>query len=257
MLPRGAMLAAFFTAAFALAPDSAHSAEIRILSANGLREVMQDLGPKFERVTGHKLAITFATVGVIMKRIQEGETADVIMVPRQGIDRLVKDGKASAEAIAVLARSGIGVIVRQGTPKPDISTPDALKRTLLAANSVTYLDPAAGGTTGVHFAKVLDRLGIADVMKTKIVFHPNAKAAGALVANGEAEIGINLIQELMPLPGIEIVGPLPGDLQLTLVFAATIMNGAKEASASKTLIDFLRTPDAAMVIKAKGMEPAS
>jgi molybdate transport system substrate-binding protein len=246
---------ALATAIFLSQAGVGDAAEIKVLSANGMREVMEDLGPKFERATGHTLAIAFATVGVIVQRVQGGETADVVIVPRQGIDRLLKDGKASGGAVTLLARSGIGVIVRKGTPKPDISTPEALKRALLAAKSITYLDQAAGGTSGAHFAKVLDRLGIADEMRPKTVFHPNARAAGALVAKGEAEIGVNLIQELMPLPGIELVGPLPGDLQLTLVFAATIMAGAKDAGASKALIDFLRTPESAAVIKSKGMEP--
>lgn len=229
--------------------------EIKVLSANGMREVIADLGPKFERATGHRLAIAFATLGVIVQRVQGGETADVVAIPRQGIDRLVKDGKAHGDTVTVLARARIGVVVRKGAPKPDIATPEALKRALLAAKSITYLDPAAGGTSGVHFAKVLDRLGISAEMKPKTVLHPNARAAGTLVANGEAEIGINLIQELMPFPGIDLVGPLPGDLQNTLVFAAVVMTGAKDTVAAKALIDFLRTPEAAEIIKAKGMEP--
>jgi molybdate transport system substrate-binding protein len=254
-MPFQTVLIAVVIAAVASIPE-ADSAEIKVLSANGMREVMHDLGPKFESASGHKLAITFATVGVIVKRVQEGEKADVIIAPRQGIDSLVKDGKANTEAVTVLARSGIGLIVRNGSTKPDISTSEALKRALVAAKSVTYLDPAAGGTTGVHFAKVLDRLDIAELVKAKTVLHKNSREAGALVASGQAEIGVNLVQELMPLPGIEIVGPLPGDLQLTLVFAATLTSDTNESTASKALIDFLRTPNAAKVIQAKGMEPA-
>lgn len=231
------------------------AAEIKVLCANGMREVMQDLGPKFERATGYKLALSFATLGVIVDRVHNGEAADVVALPRQGIGRLVKDGKADGGTVAVLARAGIGMIVRKGAPKPDISTSEALKRILLAAKSITYLDPAAGGTSGVHFAQVLDRLGIAAAMKPKTVLHPNARAAGALVANGDAEIGINLIQELIALPGIDLVGPLPADLQNTLVFEAVIMADAKDAAAARALIDFLRTPDAMVVIKAKGMDP--
>jgi molybdate transport system substrate-binding protein len=240
-----------------LIPDCGYSVELKVLSANGMREVVQDLGPKFESASGHRLSIAFATVGVIVKRIQDGEMVDVVVIPRDGINRLVKDGKASAEALAVLASSGIGLIVRKGAPKPDISTPEALKLTLITAKSITYLDPSAGGTTGTHFATVLARLGIAESIKTKTVLHPNARAAAALVASGDAEIGANLVQELMPLPGIDIVGPLPGDLQLKLVFAATVMNGTKDKAASRALVNFLRTPDAAAVIKAKGMDPAS
>jgi len=234
---------------------NAQATEIKVFSANGMREVMEDLGPKFERATTHRLTFAFGTLGAIVQRIQSGEAADVIILPRQGVDRLVNEGKASAGTVTVLARAGIGVIARKGAPKPDISSPESLKRTLLTARSITYLDPATGGTSGVHFAKVLDRLGIVAETKPKTVLHPNARAAGVLVANGDAELGINLIQELIPLPGIELVGPLPGDLQNTLVFAAAVGTGAKDAAAAKALIDFLGAPQSAAVIKAKGMEP--
>jgi len=222
-----------------------------------MQAVMEDLGPKFERATGHKLAITFATGGAAVKRAQDGETADVVIAPRQGIDGLVKDGKAAADNVTALARTGISVAVRKGAPRPDISSPEALKRTLLAAKSITYLNPADGGASGIHFAKVLDRLGIANEMKSKTVFAPKAGAVGVLVANGEAEIGVLQFQLLFSVAGIEIVGPLPGDLQDTTVFSAAIMGGARDAEASKALINFLRTPEAAAVIKAKGMEPAT
>lgn len=234
---------------------AAEAAELKVLSTSGMREVMEDLGPKFERATGHKLAIAFGNLGTLVKRVQEGETADVIVLPRQGIDGFVKDGKAGAGDVTVLARSGIGVVVRKGAPKPDISTPEALKHTLLAVKSITYLDPAGGGASGVHFAKVLDRLGIADEMKPKTVLHANARAAGVLIASGQAEIGVNVIQELVPLPGIDFVGPLPADLQNTVVYAAAIMTDARDATASKALVDFFRTREAAAVIKAKGMDP--
>ena len=237
----------------------AEAAELTVLSAFGMQSVMEDLGPKFERATSHKLAISFATGGATVKRAQDGETADVVIALRQGIDGLVKDGKAAADNVTVLARSGIVVIVRKGAPKPDISSPDALQRTLLAAKAISYVDPASGGASGIHFAKVLERLGIANEMQSKTVF-PNPKtpaAVGVVVANGEAEIGVHVIQEVMSVAGIEIVGPLPGDLQNTIVFAAAIMASAKDATAAKALIDFLRTPESAEVIKAKGMEPAT
>jgi molybdate transport system substrate-binding protein len=237
--------------------NSTEAAEIKVLSTASFRQVMEDLGPKFERASGHKLAITFGTSGAVVKRVQGGETADVVIMPRQGIDSFVKDGKAVAGNVTVLARSGIGVAIRKGAPKPDISSPEALKLTLLAAKSITYTNPAWGAADGIHFAKVLDRLGIADEMNSKTVFLPKPGPAGVLVANGEAEIGVQQIQGLMPVAGIEIVGPLPGDLQNTLVFAAAIMAGARDAAASKALVNFLRTPEAATVIKAKGMEPAT
>jgi len=237
----------------------AEAAELKVLSAFGMQSVMEDLGPKFERATGHKLAISFATGGATVKRAQDGESADVVIALRQGIDSLVKNGKAAADNVTVVAHSGIVVAVRKGAPKPDISSPDALKRMLLAAKSISYVDPASGGASGIHFAKVLDRLGIANEMKSKTVF-PNPKTpgeVGVLVANGEAEIGVHVIQELIPVAGIDLVGPLPGDLQNTIVFSAAIITGAKDPAAAKALVDFLRTPDSAKVIKAKGMDPAT
>jgi molybdate transport system substrate-binding protein len=237
----------------------AEAAEIKVLSAFGMQSVLEDLGPKFERTAGHKLALTFATGGATVKRVQGGEAFDVVITLRPGIDNLVKEGKAPADNVTPLASAGISVAIRKGARKPDISSPDALKRTLLAARSISYVDPASGGASGIHFAKVLDRLGIANEMKSKTVF-PNPKTpaeVGALVAKGEAEIGVHIIQELMPVAGIDIVGPLPGDLQNTIVFAAAIMGSANDAEASKALVNFLRTPEAAAVIKAKGMEPAT
>ena len=237
----------------------AEAAELKVLSAIGMQLVMEDLGPKFERATGHKLAISFATAGAAVKRAQGGEAADVVIATWQGIDGLVKNGKAAADNVTVLASAGISVAIRKGAPKPDISSPDALKRTLLAAKSISYVDPASGGASGIHFIKVLDRLGIANEMKSKTVF-PNPKApaeVGVLVAKGEAEIGVHIIVELISVAGIDLVGPLPGDLQNTIVFSAAIMSGAKDATAAKALVNFLRTPEAVAVINAKGMEPAT
>jgi len=237
----------------------AEAAELKVLSAFGMQSVLEDLGPKFERATGHKLAISFATGGAAVKRVLGGETADVVITIQPGINSVVKDGKAAAGNVAVLARAGIVVAVRKGAPKPDIASPDALKRTLLAAKSISYVEPASGGASGIHFAKVLDRLGIANEMKSKTVF-PNSKTpaeVGVLVANGEAEIGVHINQELVSVAGIDLVGPLPGDLQNTIVFSAAIMTGAKDAAAAKALVDFLRTPESAKVIEAKGLEPAT
>jgi molybdate transport system substrate-binding protein len=234
---------------------AAESAELKVIAT--MQPVLEDLGPKFERASGHKLAITFDTLGGVVKRVQGGETADVVIIPRQGIDRLVKDGKAIAGNVTVVARAGLGVAVRKGAPKPDISSPEALKRTLLAAKSITYSDPALGAASGIHIAKVMERLGIANEMKPKTVFVPKPDLVGVLVANGEAEIGLGTVPGLLSVAGIEVVGPLPGDLQDNLIFAAAVMSGTKNAEASKALVDFLRTPEAVAVIKAKGLEPAT
>ena len=257
MKVRSLAAAAILGLAFLLsATHAAGAAEIRVLSAVGLKAIMEDLGPKFEHETGNKLTIAFATLGDAVKRIRGGETADVVIILRQGFDTLAKDGKASADSVTVLASTGIGVAVRKGAPIPDISSPEAFKRTLLAAKSITYSNPASGGASGIHFAKVLERLGITNEMKPKTVFPAKPDEAGLLVADGVAEIGVTALQVLVPIRGIDIVGPLPGDLQDTAVLVAVIMPGVRDAEAARALIAFLRTPDAAAVIKAKGMEPA-
>jgi|ERR1039458_913740 molybdate transport system substrate-binding protein len=232
-----------------------NAAEIKVMSSVGLHEIMEDLGLKFERVSGHKLAITFATGGGVVKRVQDGEPADVVIITREGIDNLVKDGKAASGDITVIARGDIGVAVRKGAPKIDIWSSDAFKRTLLAAKSITYADPALGNASGIHVAEVIERLGLANEIKAKTVLAKNLNDVGILVANGTAEIGMAQFQALMSIAGIDLVGPLPGDLQETLVFSAAIMAGAKNAEAAKALVNFLRTPEAAAVIKANGLAP--
>ena len=232
----------------------AEAAEVKVLSAIGMQSALEDLEPKFEPATGHKLAASFATAGAAVKRAKDGEAVDVVIATRQGIDGLVKDGKAGVDNVTALASAGISVAIRRGEPKPDISSPDALKRTLLAAKSISYVEPSSGGASGIHFAKVLDRLGIAAEVRSKTVFPKTPAEVGALVANGDAEIGVHIIVELISVPGIDIVGPLPGELQNTIVFAAAVMNSANEAKAAKALISFLRTPEAVAVIRTKGME---
>jgi molybdate transport system substrate-binding protein len=255
---KATIAAAALVPAILLSPVRTAEADgISVMSALGIMAVMEELGPKFERASGNKLAITFETFTGIVKRVQNGETADIFVIPRQGIDGFVKAGKASAGNVTELARSGIGLAVRERAAKPDISSPDALKRALLAARSFAYPNPAQGGPTGTYIHRMLERLGIANEMKSKTVFPkaPGGAAIGDLVASGQAEIGVHQFQELVPIAGIEVVGWLPSDLRNTLLFAAAVMHGAKNAAASKALIDFLRTPEAAAVIKAKGMEP--
>jgi molybdate transport system substrate-binding protein len=232
----------------------AEAAELKVLSASGMQAVMEDLGPKFERVTGHMLVITFAPLSGVASRVQGGETGDVIVIPQQGLESLAQDGKIVVGTETILAHAGLGVTVRKGAPKPDISSPEALKRTLLAAKSISYIP---GGVSGVHFVKVLDRLGIANERQSKTIFPKIPGEVGLMVADGEAEIGVAQIQGLIAVAGIELVGPLPGDLQDTIVFMAAIMTGAKDAAAAKALVDFLRTPESAKVLKAKGMEPGT
>ena len=233
----------------------ANSAEIRVLAALGIKEVIDDLKPQYERTTNHRLLVTFDTMGGAVKRIQTGDNADIIIIPQQGIDSLIKSGKAAAGGTTVIARSGIAVAIRKGAPKPDISTADAFRRTLLSAKSITYSDPALGGASAIHFVKVLDRLGISNEMKPKTILSKAGTETAELVANGKAELGVNQLQVLIAVTGIDIAGPIPGDLQATTVFSAVATSNAKNIDGIKALIAYLRTPEAAALIKSKGMEP--
>lgn len=255
-----AVLFTFANFAIPLGNTLAAGAEVRVLSAVGMRQVMLDLGPKFERATGHRLKVSFDSGGVILKRLEGGETCDVVMINRSGIERLTGAGRVVQGSVTDLATSGVGVAVRKGALKPDISTPEAFKRAMLEAKTIACPDPALGGSSGVHIAKVFERLGISEAVKHKLIFVGTPEQAetmpGHQVAEGKAEVALHQMQELMAVPGIEIVGPLPADLQETFVFSAAIMTDANNVKAAKALIEFLRTPEARAVIKAKGMEPA-
>ena len=184
----------------------------------------------------------------------EGETADVIILSRPVMDELQKQDKFAPGTIADVAGIAVAVTVRAGAPKPDISSADALKRSLLAARSIVYADPAKGGLSGVYFARVLDRLGIAEQVKSKTILVPGDQSAD-VVAKGEAEIGVAQTSEILPVAGAQLVGPLPGDFGLVTVFSAGIGAGSKVPEAATSLIGYLTGPSAASVLKSKGMDP--
>src|ERR1044072_2154702 len=220
---------------------SAMAAELNILTTPALTETWEELGPKFE-ATGHKLTIVYAPSGAIAKRVSEGETADLLVSTPAGIDSLIKAGKVADGTNTLIANSPMGVAVLKGAPKPDISTPDAFRRALLAAKAVAYTDPASGGASGAHMAKVLDRLGIAAEVNAKAKLGRGTPVANFLVS-GEADIAIQQMPELLHVKGAEAIGPLPGDLQNVAAFAAGIPSGSAQAEAAKALIRFLQTPE--------------
>ena len=240
-------------AAFALSLQAAAAAELKVLTTPALSAVWEDLAPKFE-ASGHKLTIVFASSGAVAKRVTEGETADLLVSTPAGIDSLIKAGKVTEGTNTSIASSGMGVAVLKGAPKPDISNPEAFKRALLAAKAVAYTDPSSGGASGVHMAKVLERLGIASEVNARAKLGRGVPA-GSFVVKGEADIAIQQIPELLGVQGIEIVGPLPGDLQNVTTFAAGIPVGAAQADAAKALVRFLQTPESAAVIKKHGLDP--
>jgi molybdate transport system substrate-binding protein len=229
----------------------AHAAEIRVLSSNGVHSVMVEMVPAFERATGHKISIDYNTANQVVDRIKGGESADLVIITRPTADGLIKQGKIVAGTDKILGRSGVGVAIRAGLPKPDISTPEALKRALLDAKSITFTKT---GGSGIHFMKVAERLGITDQVNAKAKV-PEGGAVGPLVARGEAEMAVQQIPELMAVKEIQYVGPLPKEFQIATVFTTGVMTGARQAEAAKALIDFLTTPAAISLFKSKGLEP--
>jgi molybdate transport system substrate-binding protein len=221
---------------------------------NGIKEALLELAPEFERAHGVKVNATFGSTKLIIDQINAGAQADLLILTTEAIEELIGRGKIKAGSRVDLARSGIGVAVREGAPKPDISTPEALKRALLVAKTVAY---SQIGASGIYTANVLiPRLGIVEEMKSRTVMPDPGTPVGVLLASGKADIGLQQISELMPVPGVEIVGPLPGDLQKMTTFSAGICTDAKAADAAKALVVFLKAPGALPVIRRHGLEVA-
>jgi len=233
-----------------------NAAEVKALGAVAMKSALDELGAGFERATGHKVTIVYATAGVLRDRIRGGEAFDMTILPRPFMDPLIAQGAIAAGSAAVFARSLVSVGVRAGAAKPDISTAEAFKRTLLAAKSISYADPAQGGGSGIHAASVIERLGIAAEMKPKTKLVPGPESVD-LVAQGEAEIAIVNTPVILSKAGVDLVGPLPAELQNTtdFVFFVGVGASAKEPSAARALIQYLLAPDAARIIKTKGLEP--
>ncbi len=243
-----AALAAALTAA-----GAAGAAEIKVFSAGAYRQVLGELAPDFEKRTGHKLAIERGTVGQLVKKVESGEAFDFVIVTPAAIDKLVKGGHVADGTKTPVASVGVGVMVKEGAPKPDIATVDAFKKALLAAKTVAYIDPASGGSSGIYTAKMLAGLGIADAIKPKERLKKGGHVA-ELVAGGEAEIGLQQISEIVPVKGVTFVGPLPKEIQKITVYAAGIAAKTRNPDAAKALLAALTGPEAARVLKAKGME---
>jgi molybdate transport system substrate-binding protein len=230
---------------------AATAAEIKVLSSNAIKEAYLELVPGFERATEHKVATTWAGTVEIMKRMQAGETFDLIIMAGPSLDELVKLGKIVPGSRVDLVKSGVGVAVRAGAPKPDISSSDAVKKAVLAARSIGFTT----GPSGVYLAGLFQRMGIADEIKPKLKQVPPGVPVGTIIASGEAEIGFQQVSELIHVAGIDYLGPLPADIQRITVFSGGIHTGAKQADAAKGLVKFLTAPAAVPVIKKHGLEP--
>ena len=239
------------------APVASDAAEIKVLTTRAMNHVLTELAAAFQRTSEHKITLILAPPNEIRSRIVSGAFVDVAMSGSSAIDDLVQQGKIAPSDRLILARVGIGVAVRAGAAKPDISSVEAFRGTLLAAKSIVYTDPASGGASGIHFEKVLDRMGIAQEIKAKSILNarPATTPSAEFVARGEAELGIQLISEIVFVPGAELLGPLPGELQAMNVIFAGIITTAREPDAARALFKFLTSPAATAVIKAAGMEP--
>ena len=239
-----------------LLTSAASAAEVRVMISGGMTAAYKALVPEFERATGHKVLTAYGpsmgtTANAIPVRLERGEPADVLIMVGYALDDLAKQGKVIADSKIELVKSPIGVAVKSGSPKPDISTAEAVKRALLAAKTIAYSDSASGVYVSTE---IFGKLGIADAMKDKARKIP-ATPVGEIVAHGDAELGFQQISELKPVEGIEIVGPLPDALQQITIFSAGIASVSKEPDAGKALIKFLASPSARAELVKSGMDP--
>jgi len=230
----------------------ASAAEIDVLSTQATQEAYLELVAQFEKATGHKVRTDFTGTLNVQKRLAAGESFDLIIMAGPAIDEQIKLGKALAGSRVDIAKSGTGVAVRKGAPKPDIGSVEAFRKTLLSAKSIGY----STGPSGVYMLSVFEKLGVSDQVKGKLKQTPSGVFVGNLIANGDTEIGFQQISELVHFPGIDYVGPLPGDLQRMTVFSAGIHAGTRQPDAAKALVKFLTAPAAAPVIRKHGLEPA-
>lgn len=222
---------------------------LKILSGGAMQGLMAEVVPLFERNGGCKVAVEIGLTSVLRKAITGGAVFDIALLPRPDIDALARDGRIAGGIETDIARSAIGVAVRAGAPKPDITSVEAFKRAILQAPSVTYSD----GPSGLYIAGLMERLGLAELIKpkTRLTTGPVAE----LLARGEAELGLQQIVAILPVKGADLVGPLPAELQNIIVYAAGISAGSRQEAAARDLIAFLSTPEVTRIIRAKGLEP--
>lgn len=231
-------------------PAFAQGDTIHVLVSNGVKAVVDELKPQAERAIGHPLSIEFGTTSGLKQKIEAGENFDATFLTSDAIADLVKSGKLAGSSS--LARCGIGMGARAGAPKPDIRTPEALKETLHKAKAITY---AQDGASRVFIEKMMGGFGIADQMKAKTMLVPGSVKSNELVAAGKADYVLTLVSEILPAPGVELIGPLPEQVQNYISFSAGVSAKAAHAESGKALVQFFKGPAAAAVYKAKGLEP--
>jgi len=229
---------------------------MRVLSTMAVQPAVEALLPRFIAETGVRPDIEWNTAPAFVKRLQAGETADLLILNRAGMDTMQRDGRILAGSTATLASSPASIAVKAGAPRPDIATPEALKHALLAARAISYSDPKAGGASGIHFAKVIEQMGIADAVNAKNRFPPPGGLCARFLPTGEVELAIQQVPELKQVAGIDIVGPLPEPFQLVTVFVAGIEKASAKAAKARALLEFLRSPPAIEAFRRAGLDPA-
>jgi len=233
---------------------AADAAEIKVVASVGVKAVLEELAPQFERAGEHKVKITFGTAVPLKRQIDAGESFDVVILTPALVEDLAKGGKIAPGTASNVAKAGIGVAIRAGAPKPDIGTPDAFKRALVNAKSIAY---SKEGQSGTAMARLIERLGLAEELKARTVLETRSGKVAANVVEGKAELAFTLLSEILPIAGAEVAGMLPAELQSYVVFTAGVGAGAANPQAAKAFIDFLKAPAALPVLKAKGMEPGT
>ncbi len=236
-----------------LLTTSTWAAEIRVLTAGALKPVLLAMAPAFEQQTGHKLLIQNDTAGALGKRIAAGEAFDLAVLTPAFVAPLLPTGKVIEASITPIARVGIGVAVREGAPKPDVSTAAAFRATLLAARSVAWIDPAAGGSSGIYMAGVYERMGIAPQIKAKSILVPGGLTAARLVT-GEADLAVQQMSELLIVPGAVLAGPIPAELQNYTTYSAVLSSGVRDAAAARELLAALAGPKVRELFRTMGLE---
>lgn len=251
--PRQALAFISAVVGFTLCAAVAQAAEIKILTAGAFKPVVLAVVPDFEKRTGHKVSIENDTAGGLAKRIAGGEAFDVAVLSPAALAPLAKSGKFVENSVQNLAKVGVGIAVKRGAPLPDISTVAAFRDALLNARAVAYIDPAAGGSSGIYFSQLLDRLGIADKVKPKAVLVPGGLVAEKLVT-GEADLAVHQVSEILAVSGATLVGQIPAEVQNYTVYAGGVGANARDAAAAKALLAAFQTPEALALMKQKGMD---
>jgi molybdate transport system substrate-binding protein len=230
------------------------AAEIRLLSAASIQEVFKEIIGDFERTSGHKMIIQYSTMGAITERMRGGEEADLVISSAQSIATLLSEGKIEPASQIRISKVGVGIVVPTGTAVPAVASVEDLGRALLAAKTIVYADPSRGGAAGIHIARVIQQLGIAEQVKPKIKLGGGGDVTEVTVAQGEGTLGMTQVSEIVGKPGAVFVGPFPEKIQNYTVFAAGRPIGARQREAVMAFLDFLKSPEALATMKAKGME---